>query len=158
MKPAIRAALWAAVAATAVVLVGTGRADDKKPQPKEKAEPKKPTVMQRKLMHSEKVLEGLATNDFGKISTGADGLLECAKDVTWKINETEKYLMHTNEFLRRVEALKKAAKAKNTDAAALAYVDLTLTCVRCHQHMREERISAAPVPPGAVPMALTSRR
>lgn len=147
MKPFIRAALWAAVAAAAVVLVGTGRADDKKPQPKDKGD-KKPTVMQRKLTHSQRVLEGLAMNDFGKIGSGADGLLECAKDVTWKINETEKYLLHTNEFIRRAEALKKAAKDKNTDAAALAYVDLTLTCVRCHQHIREERISAVPVPTG----------
>lgn len=146
MKPIVRVALWAAVAATAVVLIGTGRADDKKPQPKEKAPPKQLTVMQRKLASSQKVLEGLATNDFAKINTGADGLLECAKDATWKINETEKYLLHTNEFIRRAEALKKAAKDKSTDAAALAYVDLTLTCVRCHQHMREERISSAPLP------------
>ena len=146
MKPILRAVLWAVVAATAVVLVGTGRADDKKPQPKEKAEPKKPTLMQRKLGFSQRVLEGLALNDFDKIRTGGDGLLECAKDATWKINETEKYLLYTNEFMRRAESLKKAAKDKNIDAAALAYVDLTLTCVRCHQHLREERISRVPLP------------
>ncbi len=73
-------------------------------------------------------LDGLANQDFGKINTAADGLLECVKDVTWKINETEKYLLLTNEFLRRVEDLKKAAKDKNIDAASLAYVDMTLTC------------------------------
>lgn len=146
MKPTIRAALWAVVAATIVVVSGAGRADDPKPQPKDA--PKKPTVMQRKLAHAQKVLEGLALNDFDKIRTGADGLLQCASDATWKINETDKYLLHTNEFIRRAESLKKAAKDKNTDAAALAYVDLTLTCVRCHQHLREERISAVPVPLG----------
>ncbi|MDY3552570.1 hypothetical protein R5W24_001654 [Gemmata sp. JC717] len=149
MKPFVRAALWTAVVATVVVLVGAGRAVEQ-PQPKEKAEPKKPTVMQRKLTHSQRVLEGLAMNDFAKIGSGADGLMECAKDVTWKINETEKYLVHTNEFIRRSENLKKAAKDKNIDAAALAYVDLTLTCVRCHQHLREERISSRPVPAPAV--------
>ena len=144
MKPLIRSALWAVVSAAAVVLVGSGRADDK---PKPKDEPKKPTVMQRKLTHSQKVLEGLATSDFRKIDAGADGLIECLKDATWKINDTDKYLLYSNEFLRRAETLKKAAKDKNTDAAALAYVDLTLTCVRCHQHLREERISALPVVP-----------
>jgi cytochrome c556 len=151
MKTCLRCVVWAAVAATAVVLVGAGRAADEpkakaKDKEKEKAPPKKLTVMERKLMHSQRVLEGLALNDFARIGSGADGLMECAKDVTWKINETEKYLMHTNEFLRRSEALKKAAKDKNTDAAALAYVDLTLTCVRCHQHLREERISSLPLP------------
>lgn len=129
--------------AVAVLCAVPTRADEK---PKPKAdEPKKPTVMQRKLAHSQKVLEGLAKNDFGAIGTGADGLLECVKDVTWKINETEKYLLHTNEFLRRVEDLKKAAKAKNIDAASLAYVDLTLTCVRCHKYLREEREAAIPL-------------
>jgi len=124
----------------AALLVTTSRADEK---PKAE-DPKKPTVTQRKLTHSQKVLEGLAMKDFGKIDTGADGLLECLKDVTWKINETEKYLTHMNDFRRRVEGLKKAAKDKNIDAAALAYVDMTLTCVKCHQQVREEGIGLAP--------------
>lgn len=120
----------------AALLVTPSRAEDKKP----KEEPKQPTVMQRKLTHSQKVLEGLAVKDFGKIDAGADGLLECLKDVTWKINETEKYLTHMTDFRRRVEGVKKAAKDKNIDAAALAYVDMTLTCVRCHQYLREDRV------------------
>lgn len=123
----------AAVAALALVLaLGGGRADDK---PKD--EPKKLTVMQRKLMHSQRVLEGLATNNFEKIGKGGEGLAECVQDATWKINETEKYLLYSNDFLRRAEGLKKAAKDRNIDAAALAYVDMTLTCVKCHQYLRE---------------------
>jgi hypothetical protein len=126
----------------ATLVVGPSRGDE---NPKPKADdPKKPTVMQRKLAHSQKVLEGLAINDFGKIGTGADGLLECLKDESWKINETEKYLVYTSDFRRRVEGLKKAAKDKNLDAAALAYVDMTLTCIKCHQLLREDRIRATP--------------
>lgn len=139
-----RSAGWAiAIAlAVAVVVVVPGRADDK---PKPKDEPKKKlTVMQRKLMYAEKVLEGLAVNDFAKIDSAADGLIACVKDETWKINETEKYVAHTQDFLRRVQGLKKATKDKNIDAAALAYVDMTLTCVRCHQYLREENTRAVP--------------
>ena len=139
MKTAARRTALLVVPALVAVLVGVGRAEDK-PKPKEK--PKELTVMQRKLLHSQRVLEGLATGNFEKIATGSDGLVECVKDVTWKINETEKYLLHTNEFLRRLEALKKSAKDKNVDAAALAYVDMTITCVRCHQHLREDRPTA----------------
>src|SRR5262245_54517923 len=88
-----------ATAVTFAALLATpNRADDK---PKPKVDDKKPTVMQRKLAHSQKILEGLAKEDFGKISTGADGLIECVKDATWKINQTEKYLLFSNDFLRR---------------------------------------------------------
>lgn len=131
-------------AVTVAILFAVPSRADEKQKPKAD-DAKKPTVMQRKLAHSQKVLEGLAKNDFGAINTGADGLLECVKDVTWKINETDKYLLHTNEFLRRVEDLKKAAKAKNIDSASLAYVDMTLTCVRCHKYLREERETAIPL-------------
>jgi hypothetical protein len=134
-------AFWTAipVLAAGLVLTGFSRADDK---PKPKQDPKKPSVMQRKLAHSHQVLEALAKKDFKKLDTAADGLIECVKDLTWKINETERYLVYTNDFLRRAEGLKKAAKDKNIDAAALAYVDMTLTCVKCHQYLRGDDIRA----------------
>jgi hypothetical protein len=125
----------------ATLPVTPSRADEKT---KPKADDKKPTVMQRKLAHSQKVLEGLAKNDFGKIGTSAEGLIECVKDETWKINQTDKYLVYTNDFLRRAEGLKKAAKDKNLDAAALAYVDMTLTCIKCHQYLREDGVRSVP--------------
>jgi hypothetical protein len=39
---------------------------------------------------------------------------------------------------RSDKALIKNAEDKNLDAAALSYVDLTLTCVKCHKHLREK--------------------
>ena len=130
-----------AVAAAAVLLVGLGTAQEK---PKAADPPKKPTVMQRKLTHSQKILEGLALEDFDKIRKSSDSLIECIKDASWRINDTDKYVLFSNDFLRRVENLQKAAKDKKIDAAALAYVDMTLTCVKCHQYLRDERISHAP--------------
>jgi hypothetical protein len=124
------------VAAVVFTVVGIARAEEQPRDPPK--EPKKLSVMQRKLTHSQRILEGLAKNEFDKIANGADGLIECINDATWKINDTEKYLMYSNDFKRRAENLKKAAKAKNIDSAALAYVDLTLTCVRCHQYLRGE--------------------
>lgn len=136
MKSTARVVAFVAVCALVVGLFGVGRADDK---PKPKDEPKKPTVMQRKLSHSQKILEGLAKKDFDAIGKGADGLIECVSEASWKINETEKYVTYSNDFLKRAESLKKAAKNKNIDAAALNYVDMTLTCVKCHEFLREDR-------------------
>jgi cytochrome c556 len=128
---------WA-LTTLAVLLLGSGHAQDKKP------EPKKPTVMQRKLAHAQKVLEGLALNDFDKIRTNADDLNQCAQEAGWKVVRMARYELYSNDFVRHLEGLKKAAKAKNLDGAALAYVEVTLACVKCHQYVREEKIGFAP--------------
>ena len=148
MNALTRPAGWAVVALAAFAL-GHGRAEDlpkKAPAPAAKpAEPpKEPTVMQRKLAHAQKVLEGLATEDYGKIGKNADGLLDCVKDATWKIAQTDRYVLYSDDFRRGVEGMRKAAKDKKIDAAALAYVDITLTCVKCHRYLRDEGIALAP--------------
>lgn len=132
------------IATAALCLTAAGAAHGQKSDLDKKPDPKKPTVMQRKLSHSQKTLEGLAMADFGKISAGADGLLLCVQEASWKAVSTPKYEVYSNDMIRNLESMKKAAKAKNVDAAALAYVDLTLTCVKCHTHVREEKIGAVP--------------
>lgn len=143
MKTAIRL-LWLVSIPMALVVILTpfGLAQT---QPKEA--PKQPSVMQRKLGHSQKVLEALAKKDFKELDAAASGLIDCVKDLTWKINETEMYLVYTNDFLRRAEGLKKAARDKNIDAAALTYVDMTLTCVKCHQYLRGDDVRTEPAKP-----------
>jgi hypothetical protein len=42
-------------------------------------------------------------------------------------------------FRRTADTLSKYAKDKNIDGAALTYVELTLSCVKCHKHVRETR-------------------
>ena len=136
-------------AAVATLLIGVGPAQEK-PRPADAAKkapagpPKKLTVMERKLGHAQKVLEGLAKEDFDKIQTSADGLIVCVRDASWRINDTDKYLLFSDNFRRSVESLQKAAKDKKIDAAALAYVDMTLACVKCHRYLRDEGIALAP--------------
>jgi hypothetical protein len=97
-------------------------------------------LMRKKLEHSQKVLEGIAVNDFKAISKHADDLIDLSKQVEWRVLKTPQYETNSNEFRRNAEALIKSAKDKNTDGAALAYVEMTLTCVRCHKYVREERM------------------
>ena len=96
-------------------------------------------LMRKKLQNSQKVLEGIAVNDFKMISKHADELIDLSKQVEWKVLKTPQYEIHSNEFRRSAETLIKNAKDKNLDAAALTYVEMTLTCVRCHKYVREER-------------------
>jgi len=110
-------------------------------------EPKKDNVlhdlMQRKLAASQKVLEGIALNDFDKIGKEADELIAVSKQTEWRVLKTPQFELHSNDFRRIADNLAKNAKEKNLDGAALSYVELTLTCVKCHKHVRETRNTGA---------------
>ena len=120
----------------ALPIIG-GRGEE--PQKKEKETPKAAELMRKKLKHSQLILEGVALGDFKKISENADELILISKDVEWTIIKTPRYEMFSNQFRDNAGDLIKKAKDKNLDGAALAYVDLTLTCVKCHKYVREER-------------------
>lgn len=98
-------------------------------------------LMKKKLDYSQKVLEGIAINDFDKISRNAEELIAVAKLAEWRVLKTPQYELHSNDFRRIAETIVKEGKAKNIDGAVLAYVDLTLTCVKCHKHVREVRMT-----------------
>src|SRR5436309_2442129 len=85
-----------------------------------KAEP----LMQRKLKHAQKVLEGLAINDFDKIAENGEELLAISKLAEWKAIKTPRYSTYSDEFREAVEKLVKNAKDKNLDGATLAYLEM----------------------------------
>ncbi|MBN9522842.1 hypothetical protein J0H58_30715 [bacterium] len=136
MRRAARLVLWSAVALFAA---GVSPAQDRPA-----AQPKQLPVMVRKLTHAQKVLEALAREDYDLLRTHADGLAACVKDATWRINDTERYLLFSNDFAREAASLQKAAKDKRGDAATLAFIDMTLTCVKCHRYLRDEGIVRVP--------------
>jgi hypothetical protein len=103
------------------------------------ADDKTPELMKKKLGHSQKVLEGIALNKYDMIAANAKELIQISKAVEWRVVKSPQYEIFSNDFRRACEAMILASKEKNIDGAALAYVDLTLTCVRCHKHVREVR-------------------
>jgi hypothetical protein len=140
----------AALALAAALLFASAGAGDDKPKADPKADPKakpddKAAVMKKKLTLSQKILEGLALEDFDKIKTGADDLIVVRQQAAFMVGKTAKYEVYANDFQKHLEEIQKAAKKKNVEAAALGYVEMTLTCVRCHQYVRDEKIGAAPL-------------
>lgn len=98
-------------------------------------------LMQKKLTHAQKVLEGIAMSDLDKVAEHARDLSDLSKQVQFKVIKTAQYELYANEFRRTLEEMQKASKAKNLDAATLAYMDMTMSCVRCHKHVREVRMA-----------------
>jgi hypothetical protein len=105
-------------------------------------------MMQKKLKSAHLVLDGVAIADFKKIENGGQELIRLAKSETWQLIRSPHYEAHSADFIRTAEKLVKKAKEKNMDGTALAYVEMTLSCVRCHQYVREHRrdVRLGPLP------------
>ena len=95
------------------------------------------TFMRAKLGHTQKVLEGLLTADFEMILTNAQKMSLLTRALDWEMLEGAEYTQRSVEFRRSVNQLAAEAKQKNLDGVALAYLDITIQCVQCHQYIRQ---------------------
>ncbi len=98
--------------------------------------------MRAKLKHSQKILEGLTVENFESIAAGAHEISLLSQAANWQVIETEDYVQQSNEFRRSADALEAAAKKRNLDGAALAYVDMTMKCIKCHKYVRGIRMAS----------------
>ena len=101
--------------------------------------------MKVKLDHSQRLLEGLATEDYDLIAKHSQAIGLLCEDEIWSVLQTPEYRERSNEFRRSVYAITEAARNKNLEGAALAFVDTTMKCVSCHKYVRKNR----PAPPPA---------
>lgn len=125
------------VALAALLLAIPSSSQEKKREPD--------PLMVAKLKESQSLLAALALGDFDKIQKSAESLHKLSEEAQFKkARQTPEYELYANSFQRSAKLISDKAKAKNLDGATLAYMDLTLTCVRCHQYTRENRIGYVP--------------
>jgi len=118
------------------------------PQPKGQGttatEPKKTPLqlfMRKKLEATQKVMEGLVVEDYEMIAQGAKQLKAISAAADFVVVKEAMYTQHADEFRRVVDRLEKQAKEKRLDGAALANMDLTLSCIECHRFVRSTLIT-----------------
>ena len=92
--------------------------------------------MRAKLVHSQKVLEGLTLEDFNLIAKHAQELSLLSQAAQWQVLQTPDYLHQSREFRRVADRLTESARQKNLDGATLAFTELTTECVHCHKYVR----------------------
>lgn len=93
--------------------------------------------MKAKLAGSQDILDGLVTEDFNKIEKGALRLQAITFAEEWKVSDDQAYLDQSAEFRRVLGRLKASATSKNLDSAALNYLEMTISCIRCHKEFRK---------------------
>lgn len=125
MKSQITFALVLAV----TMLLCTVQGDD--------AEPQKSDWMKRKLDYTQKILSGLAKGDYEAIRVNAELMNKLTPIERFIRGRTPAYRTQLQVFQFANEELIRLAEEKNIDGAALAFTQLTLSCVNCHKVIRD---------------------
>ncbi len=95
------------------------------------------TFMRLKLEPVKGALEGIALADFEMISKHAAAIRNLMLDESWMVIQSDEYRRQSTEFRSIVEQLQQAARDKNVDRATLAFVQMTIRCVQCHEMLRK---------------------
>jgi hypothetical protein len=115
--------------------------------PTEPGDEKNPSFwMEKKLEYSQKVLVGLAKKDFEEIGKRARSLAALNQMERWVRSGVPEYRAQLQIFQNANQQLIRAADHENLDGAAMAYVQLTLSCVNCHKVMRDTRPTTSSEP------------
>ena len=70
------------------------------------------------------------------IREGAETLHKMSAAEKWRVSNDVLYRQYSTEFNHEAERLLEKANARNLDGATLAWVECTMSCVRCHKHAR----------------------
>lgn len=97
--------------------------------------------MRKKLGASNLILEGLCVDNMRKIDQGVNQLLDMSDEERWRVSNDVLYLNHSRAFRRAVLTLKEKAAAASNDGVALAWIDVTMNCIRCHAWVRDTIIA-----------------
>jgi len=97
--------------------------------------------MRAKLDASNKVLEGLVTEDHDLIREGAQKLNEMTTAERWRVKNDVMYREFSSDFRRTTQQLVDAAEKNNVDQAALRWMDATMSCIECHRYVRGMRVT-----------------
>lgn len=93
--------------------------------------------MQKKLEHTQDVLSALATEDFEAIGVNAEAMRRLSRlEGFVRRSNVEAYRTQLKVFEFANQELARHAREKNIDGAALAFTQLTLSCVNCHKEIR----------------------
>lgn len=134
---------WYAAAALVVALLTASPASlsaqkkDDKAADKEKE--KAAVWMKQKLQLSQNILAGLTQGDFDKISTNAKAMNYATYLEKWLRADKEEYKKQVLFFDIANKELIRMADKKNLEGATLVFNQLTISCMKCHEIMRDAK-------------------
>lgn len=133
-----RTTLKTGLIGAALMLAAVGIARSQMPDPPERRVSQRAQFMRVKLDQAKEALEGITLEDYDRIVRSARSLKQLSMAAEWNVPSLPKleYVRYTTDFQRWADAMGKAGREQNLEAATLAYLQLTVSCVTCHKEMR----------------------
>jgi hypothetical protein len=97
------------------------------------------SLMKAKAGYAHRLLDAVVMGDLETARDQAFRLKAVAQTADWNVMDTPEYVRESEAFIRATDRLLQSAASKNPDAVALAYVDVTLSCVHCHRYVNAQR-------------------
>jgi hypothetical protein len=129
--------------------VAAGQDEKKAVTPSEKSEQKEGSgdkkdepagslyrFMRQKMQASNLILEGLCMDDLKAVAAGTQTLMKMPSEAKWRVSNDMMYRRYSNEFVQAVEELQKEAEESDIDGASMAWVNVTMKCMKCHKWVR----------------------
>jgi hypothetical protein len=120
-------------------LVPTSAASGQEQKGPEAAESQPSVWMRKKLDYSRNILAGLASEDFDKVVTNAQAMQGMSRFEGFLRGKMPGYRTQLEVFQDANEQIIKQAQKDNVEGAALAFTQLTISCVNCHKQLRESK-------------------
>ena len=116
-------------------------------KPPEAADSQPSVWMRTKLEFSRNILAGLASEDFDKVAKNAEAMQAMSKFEAFIRGRMPGYRTQLQVFQSANEEIIRQAQKDNVEGAALAFTQLTISCVNCHKQLREaQRQPPVPAP------------
>jgi len=131
----------ATIAAIGLAVSAWGLCAVRAQAPQEKKEEGQSTSywMKKKLEYSQHILEGLAEADYDKIVENAQAMRRLNRIEGFIRGQMPGYRGHLNVFETALDEIIRQGNKDNVDGAALAFTQLTVSCVNCHKYLRENK-------------------
>jgi len=129
------------LAAICVAIVGLWQTGIAKGDEKEGASKEQPISfwMKKKLDYSQNILGGIANADFDKIVENAEAMRTLSKVEGFVRGQTPGYRTQLHIFEESADEIIRQGKKDSVEGAALAFTQLTISCVNCHKRLREAK-------------------
>jgi hypothetical protein len=93
--------------------------------------------MRKKLEYSQNILAGITSADLDKVVANAEAMRKLSAIEGFLHGQTPGYRTQLHIFEESADEIIRQGKKDNVEGAALAFTQLTISCVNCHKQLRE---------------------